>query len=74
MAEYKIYTCDVCGCRGAKRFTISKVDVIDDKVIDGYVDLCWDHIDPIMDVFFDVFDDSTVAQRRTIWKQLCKKG
>jgi hypothetical protein len=78
MAEYKTYTCDVCGKKEARHLKIPDVDYSDNPAggsrqgHNGHVDLCVDHIDFLVTVFFDVVN-TTMEQRRAIWKRLLRK-
>jgi hypothetical protein len=79
MAEYRTYTCDICGKQGAKNIRIPDVDVEDPDpaggrrgTIDGPVDLCEDHMERMVSVFFREVP-TTMEQRRAIWKKLLKK-
>jgi hypothetical protein len=75
MAEYKTYTCDVCGKHGAIHLEIPSVDSMKDPAdgrtiyINGAFDLCTDHIGRIISVTFDEVS-TTIMQRQAIWKRL----
>lgn len=66
MAVYKTYTCDICGVQGAKRFVIP-FDRVDDKEIDGPVDLCLDHTEILVSAFL-LEANLSLVQRKMIWK------
>lgn len=79
MAEFKTYTCDVCGVQGALRFELRKIDYQTDPAdgkrdySDGPVDLCHQHaIERLGGELNRVLDNSEVpyVERRTIWRKL----
>jgi hypothetical protein len=76
VAEYKTYTCDICGKQEAKPLRIPDVDYESPDpaggrtgTIDGPIDLCADHMGRLLTVFFSEVQ-TTMEQRRAIWKRL----
>jgi|LakMenE01Jun11ns_1017448.scaffolds.fasta_scaffold9952730_8 hypothetical protein len=74
MAEIKIYACDVCPKiearkREAKRITIPHVDQIDGRIIHATVDLCFEHMTQLNNIFFET-TNTDQHTRRTIWKRI----
>lgn len=77
MAEYKTYTCDICGEQEAIHFMFPSVDKTLDPVdvrthsVPGYVDLCVKHSPRIVTEFVKQLSLSTADQRK-VWKGLVK--
>lgn len=78
MAEIKIYACDVCpkiearkreAKREAKRIVIPHVDQIDGRILHATVDLCFEHMTQLSDIFFET-TNTDQHTRRSIWKRI----
>lgn len=75
MSEYKTYKCDYCGKLGAVHLTFPEVDYREDPAdasrysVPGYVDLCGDHMQIVVDSFIHNLS-LLMAQQRVVWKNL----
>ena len=75
MAEYKTYTCDICGEQEAIHFCFPWVDQQPDPAdgkldeLPGYVDLCKKHA-PLLVTKFIKELGLRMAEQRKVWKAL----
>ena len=75
MAEYKTYTCDICGEQQAMHFIFPSVDQspdpADGRMDDhpGYVDLCAKHAQRLVNVAVKELGVKTADQRK--WWKAC---
>ena len=69
MAEFKTYTCDLCGKQGALRLTLlvdRETDACGDTdTIPGYLDLCADHMSKFAQ---ERIGKDPITVQRSTWK------
>ena len=74
MAEFKSFTCDICGELGAQHLAIRDIDsqlhvTGERENYDGWFDICSKHMQSVLTIIFKQLQSTTI-ERNKIWKSI----